>query len=433
MLSAQSNETITRVGPGTPMGDLMRRYWLPVMPETELDGPDGEPMRFRLLGEDLVFWRDTSGKVGAFKETCPHRGASLFFGRNAEGGLRCIYHGWKYDVTGRCLEMPSEPDASNFKDKVRAWAYPAKINGGVIWCYMGKGEPPELPMFEWTLVPEEQRALAVVQRNCNWLQGLEGDIDTSHLFFLHGRLHRDDPPSLGVWHSDLHPHLEVVKTDYGVVYGANREEDERTTYWRITQFMMPIFVFFPARSDGTVPGHIWVPMDDTHTLAWTVGWHPTKPMAESERDVLQTADGPGGPSLPDEEGPLGKWRPRARYANNYEIDRKLQQEKTYTGIPTIFLQDQMVTESMGGIQDRTIEHLGTSDGMVIQVRKRILGALQEMLDNGTNPPCVEHPEWYKVRSAVGTLPKGESWLEAFHDWLYAETDEPPVLKLAVMQ
>ena len=148
MLSAQSNETITRVGPGTPMGEMMRRYWMPVMPETELDGPDGEPLRFRLLGEDLVFWRDTSGNVGAFKETCPHRGASLFFGRNAEDGLRCVYHGWKFDTTGQCLEMPSEPDESNFKDKVRAWAYPAKTNGGVIWCYMGKGEPPELPMFE---------------------------------------------------------------------------------------------------------------------------------------------------------------------------------------------------------------------------------------------------------------------------------------------
>jgi phenylpropionate dioxygenase-like ring-hydroxylating dioxygenase large terminal subunit len=411
------------------MGELMRQYWLPLLPVDKLDGPDGDPQRTRLLGEDLVLFRDSSGKIGLFAENCPHRGASLFFGRNEEGGIRCVYHGWKFDTAGNCVDMPSEPDESNFKDKVRARAYAAVEHGGVIWAYMGKGTPPGLPQFEWTLVPAEQRDMALDQRSCNWLQGLEGDIDTSHLFFLHGRLHPSDPASFGVWHDDKHPHLEVVPTDYGVVYGANREENDWTTYWRITQFLFPIFALFPQAPDGTVPGHIWVPMDDTHTMAWTIAWHPTKTMAELGRTYMQTPDGPGGALLPDNSSSLGRFRPRARAENDYEINRNLQRTKTYTGIGSVFLQDQAVTESMGAIQDRTIEHLGTSDGMIIQVRRRLLAAMNALADDGVPPPCVENPGVYKVRSCVATLAKGASWQTELHDWLYALTNEQPSLDL----
>ena len=221
--------------------------------------------------------------MGVFSETCPHRGASLFFGRNEDNGLRCIYHGWKYDVSGQCVDMPNEPGESNFKDKIRAWAYRGAVHGGVVWAYLGEGDPPGLPDFEWTAMPEEQRNFSLAQRACNWMQGLEGDIDTSHLFFLHGRLDPDGSGNTGAWHNDKHPTLEVVPTKYGVVYGANREENEETTYWRITQFLFPIFTFFPAAPDGTVPGHIWVPMDDHHTMVWTVSWHPTKNVADSRR------------------------------------------------------------------------------------------------------------------------------------------------------
>ena len=431
MLSAADNEMLTRVGKGTPMGDLMRRYWLPVMPVEELGGPDCDPQRFRLLGEDLVFFRDSKGDVGVFSETCPHRGTSLFYGRNEEYGLRCIYHGWKFDVTGQCVDMPNEPAESNFRDKVRAWAYHGAVHGGVVWAYLGGGEPPGLPQFEWALVPENQRNFALGQRACNWMQGLEGDIDTSHLFFLHSRLEPGASGTIGVWHSDRHPTLDIVPTEYGVVYGANREEDPETTYWRITQFLFPIFALFPAAADGTVPSHIWVPMDDHHTMVWTVSWHPTKDISESTRfGVLGTATHPAGDLLPDTGGPLGRFRPRANRSNDYEIDRQAQRTRSFTGIATVFLQDQATTESMGSIQNRSIEHLGRSDGMIIQVRHRLLNAARALHYDNVTPPCVDNPEWYCVRSAIGTLPKGESWYERMNDWLYARVNEPPALELA---
>ena len=431
MLSAADNEMLTRVGRGTPMGELMRRYWLPVMPVEELGGPDCDPQRFRLLGEDLVIFRDSKGDVGVFSETCPHRGTSLFYGRNEENGLRCIYHGWKFDVSGQCVDMPNEPDGSNFKHKARAWAYRGAIHGGVVWAYLGEGDPPGLPQFEWALVPAEQRQFSLALRSCNWMQGLEGDIDSSHLFFLHGRLDPNQPGSLGVWHRDKHPRLEIIPTTYGVVYGADREEDAETTYWRITQFLFPIFAFFPARPEGVVPGHIWVPMDDHHTMAWTVSWHPTRRVESQQFGVLGPAVHPAGELLPDTAGPLGRFRPRANKSNDYEIDRNAQRAQSFTGISTVFLQDQAATESMGPIQNRTIEHLGTSDAMIIQVRRRLLGAAKALRYDDVTPPCVENPEWYRVRSAVGTLPKGESWYDHMREWLYAETDEPPILKLAV--
>ena len=431
MLSAADNEMLTRVSKGTPMGDLMRRYWLPVMPVEELGGPDCDPQRFRLLGEDLVFFCDSGGDVGVFSETCPHRGTSLFYGRNEENGLRCIYHGWKFDVTGQCVDMPNEPAESNFKDKVRAWAYRGAVHGGVVWAYLGGGEPPGLPQFEWALVPENQRNFTLGRRACNWMQGLEGDIDTSHLFFLHSRLEPGASGTIGVWHSDRHPTLDIVPTEYGVVYGANREEDPETTYWRITQFLFPIFALFPAAADGTVPSHIWVPMDDHHTMVWTVSWHPTKDIAESTRfGVLGAATHPAGDLLPDTGGPLGRFRPRANRSNDYEIDRQVQRTRSFTGIATVFLQDQTVTESMGSIQNRSIEHLGRSDGMIIQVRRRLLNAARALHYDNVTPPCVENPEWYCVRSAIGTLPKGESWYERMNDWLYARVNEPPALELA---
>src|SRR5437870_753037 len=189
MLNKADNELLTRVGAGTPMGELMRQYWLPVLHSWEIE-PDGPPFRVRLLGEDLIAWRDSNDQPALIGEHCPHRGASLFFGRNEECGLRCVYHGWKYDVDGRCVDQPNEPAESNFKNKIRATAYRAVDWGGVIFAYLGprQDNPPGLPQFEWALVPEAQRHhqyKAVL--DCNWMQALEGDIDTSHLYFLHSR------------------------------------------------------------------------------------------------------------------------------------------------------------------------------------------------------------------------------------------------------
>jgi len=422
MLTHEANQQLTRIGPGTLMGALMRGYWLPLLFSHEL-AADGEPQRVRLLGEDLIAYRDSNGAVGVIAGACPHRGASLFFGRNEEGGLRCVYHGWKFDTAGSCVDMPNEPAESNFKHKIRATAYKAVDFGGVIFCYMGPDQatPPGLPQFEWALVPENQRHLQYHGiRQCNWMQALEGDIDTSHLYFLHGRLNAQDPPAYGVFHKDKSPRLEVMDTEYGVLYGARREEAPGEAYWRTTQFMFPIFVFFPAQEDGTVPGHIWVPLDDEHTMQWGVQWHPFKEIANrGPRDGL-------GKHKAYQHGAMfaNAW-PEAERQNDFLMDREEQRTKNYTGISTIPLQDAAMTVGMGAIMDRTKEHLATSDAMIISVRRRLIRAAQALAEHGKTPPCIETPELYKVRSCSVTLPAGLDWREALADWHNARIYELP--------
>ena len=422
MLSRQENELLTKVGPGTLMGDLMRQYWMPMMFSRDL-ASDGEPQRVRLLGENLIAWRDSEGKVGVMQESCPQRGASMFFGRNEEAGLRCVYHGWKFDVTGSCVDMPNEPAESNFKHKIKATAYTAADWGDAIFVYMGPRQenPPGLPQFEWALVPETQRALQYHGiRQCNWMQSLEGDIDTSHLYFLHGRLNPKDPPAFGVFHQDKSPRLEITETEYGVLYGAKRTEAPGQTYWRTTQFMFPIFTFFPANEDGTVPGHIWVPLDDEHTMQWGLQWHPFRDLADrGPRDGL-------GKHKPHQ---FGKWYasswPEAERENDFLIDRDAQRTKNFTGISTIPLQDAAMTVGMGSTMNRTREHLGTSDGMIISTRRRLLKAARALREHGTTPPCVETPELYKVRSCSVTLPEELEWQSALSDWHNARIYELP--------
>src|SRR3977135_102352 len=180
MLSAERNAFMTKVGAGEPMGELFRRFWLPLTLSEQMPEPDSAPVRVRLLGEDLVAFRDSNGQVGLLQNNCPHRGASLFFGRNEEAGLRCVYHGWKFSTDGTCVDMPNEPAESDFKSKVKAVAYPCQERGGVVWTYMGpRSEPPPLPDLEPNMLPDERVVVVAMQRECNWLQGLEGDIDTS--------------------------------------------------------------------------------------------------------------------------------------------------------------------------------------------------------------------------------------------------------------
>jgi phthalate 4,5-dioxygenase oxygenase subunit len=423
MLSKEDNDLLTRVGPGTPMGAVLREYWLPMIFSSELPEPDCKPLRVRLLGEDLVAFRDSEGRIGLLEENCAHRGASLAFGRNEGCGLRCVYHGWKFDVNGACVDMPNEPPESNFKDKVRQRAYKCAERRGVIWAYMGPREtPPPLPDLEWNVLPEEQTAQWKALRECNWVQALEGDIDTSHLYILHSRLNEEDDPSFGVYHPDKHPRLEIVSTDYGVMYGARRDEDDEHYYWRITQFMLPFHVFFPPSNTSSVPGHIWVPLDDHHTMAWTVLACPTAPLSDADR--ARNGFTGSGEYLPPAPDGLGRWRLGANKRNDYLQDFEVQRTRNYTGIKSIFLQDQMVTESMGPIYDRSKEHLGASDAMIIQVRRRLLELAKALRDRGTTPDGVDTPESFRVRSASVVLRKDEPWVEASREAVRAFSGLP---------
>ena len=420
MLSGQDNDFLCRVGPGTPMGNLMREYWLPVLRSSELLGPDCNPVRVRLLGENLIAFRDTSGRVGLLADRCSHRGLSLFYGRNEQGGLRCVYHGWKYDVDGHCLETPNEPDGSAIREKISHLAYPCQERGGAIWTYMGSREqPPSLAGLPPTLLPIEQANVGMTFRDCNWMQALEGDIDTSHASFLHygprpyghGTENSVDGASDTRKAFDAYrftirnPKYSVLPTDYGVMYGAYRPASEDTYYWRVAHFLFPVFTMVPVGVLGEdLSCRAWVPMDDEHTMSWTF----SKRGAGSRGDTPRFERDERDPMLPNTDDWFGRWRPASDRTNDFFLDRDIQRNtESYTGL---IQQDKMATEGMGPMADRSNEHLGIADSMIIQTRKRLIEAARALAD-GAPAPAVDTPGVYSVRSGGVVLKQGADWLE----------------------
>ena len=412
MLSKEDNELITRVGPGTVMGTFMRQYWLPALLSSEVPTPDSDPLRVRLLGEDLIAFRDTNGKVGLIQNNCPHRGASLFFGRNEEAGIRCVYHGWKFSHDGTCVDMPNEPAESDFKHKVKATAYPTRERGGMIWAYMGpRTEPnlPPLPSIEANMLPEGEGAITISMRECNWLQGLEGDIDTSHFGFLHaGAIDPAEMPG-GTFSkyvtSNRAPQYAVLNRDYGTMYGAYRPAEEDSYYWRIAHFVFPFFTFTPPGPLGAkVSASCWVPIDDEHTHQ--IGFRKALPGLNR---------GSRGDMLPRTSSPYRRFRWIANKDNDYLIDRDVQRGNVgpdgYTGIKGVLMQDQALTESMGPIYDRSQEHLASGDSMIIRTRRRLLDAALALAD-GHPAPCVDEPDAWLQRSGGVVLPRDADFVAA---------------------
>jgi phthalate 4,5-dioxygenase oxygenase subunit len=410
MLTRAENEYLCRVGAGTPMGTLLRRFWMPALISTELPEADCPPIRLTLLNEQLIAFRDSTGKVGLIANNCPHRGASLFFGRNEESGLRCVYHGWKFDTEGRCVDMPNEPAESDFKDKVRATAYPTEEAGGVIWAYLGPADKrPVLPRPEWTLVSPEQRIVSRYIQENNWVQGLEGGIDSSHVSFLHstvaqqqGKYESDRNRLFGV---DTAPEFRVVETDFGLMIGARRRVSETEDYWRVTPFSLPFYTVIPQvpGSDQYFAGHGWVPIDDENLSMVTYSWHPTRPMSDF---------GPaaGHPAHHVKKGP-DRLRPIQSRENDYLIDREAQRTTSYTGIENGSIQDRAIQETMGRIYDRTDEHLGSADAAIIMMR-RLMMRLAHQLEEGHEPFAAQHGEIMTLRSAGLLTGKGISFVEA---------------------
>ncbi len=421
MLTKEENELLTRVGPGTVMGDFLRQYWQPILLSTELAEPDCAPLRVRLMGEDLIAFRTTSGKVGLVGNHCPHRGASLFFGRNEEEGLRCVYHGWKFDVEGNCVDMPNEPPESNFKHKIRHQAYVCQEKAGLIWAYLGPQNPaPPIPELEWTLVPDSQRYVSKRWQESNWAQSIEGGIDNSHASFLHSKLKVNPEASATAYmFNDRHPRFEAVDTDYGTMIVARREAGEDKYYWRITQFYMPFYTMIPGfGSDGLNDGHAWVPIDDENTMTWSITWQTERPLTEEELHTRKTYPGSGihvginGGFKPATSAPGGAWRTLPELANNFHLDRDLQKTEQFCGIINFGMQDSGVQVSMGPIYDRTKEHLATSDTGVIRVRRRWVNGATALREHGTTPPAVNTPEIYRARAVPIVLPKDQSWADA---------------------
>ena len=403
MLTAEENELLTRVGPGTPMGELFRRFWLPIFLAQELPEADGPPIRTRILGEDLVAFRDTNGTVGIVGAFCPHRRAPLFFGRNEECGLRCVYHGWKFDASGACVDMPSEPAESNFKDKVSVKAYPTTELGGVVWVYMG---PPDLrpsspPRLGWTEPGLARRSAVKWFQECNWLQGVEGDIDTAHISYLHGRRPQpgDAPQAGGPPSRDGQPKLTALDTDYGMVYGGRRRTESGDFYWRVTQWMLPMYSSIP-QGPGAQTG--WIPVDDHHCIRYNFGWNPdpnaavASPVQSFDPKIVQVPGEWGTFTFPD-GGVIDTYLPAENKRNLYNRDLALMRGGHYTGIISIPNQDRAMTEGMSYVCDRSQEHLGTTDIAVIAARRRLLALVRD-LQNGQEPYAASHPEIFKPRA-----------------------------------
>ena len=411
MLTKEQNQLVTRVGPGTPMGEVMRRYWMPVLLSREIPAPDSPPVRVKLLGEELVAFRDTAGTVGLVEEYCPHRLASLFLGRNEERGLRCVYHGWKFDVTGACVDMPSEPATSTFKERVSITSYPVVEKAGVVWAYLGPADrQPPLPDMEWMRAPDTHVFVSVTEEYCNYLQCVEGGIDTAHSSFLHNN---DLSDHSGYRQISTNPKLEVLKSDFGFQYASIRDLGEQN-YVRLYTFVMP---FHQIRSQQlaartgegrqripTNAGHMWVPIDDERTLVfnWLHAVEDDKPLTPEYVEQAETSFG---------RGPEGENRVRHRTrTNDWGIDREMQRAVTYTGIFGLNTQDLAAQESMGPIVDRSREHLGTSDLAVIAYRQILLDAI-EAVQRGDEPPGVDPSAYRDLRASDMVLEKHVSWRE----------------------
>jgi phthalate 4,5-dioxygenase oxygenase subunit len=424
MLSKENNELVTRSGPGSPLGSLMRRYWIPVALASELPEPDCPPIRVRVLGERLIAFRDSSGQIGLLEEFCAHRRASLFLGRNEESGLRCVYHGWKYDVNGNCLEQPNEPPENSFKEKIHLVSYPTVEIGEVIWAYMGgDGKMPPLPKFEWTQVAATHRYVSKTWQECNWLQALEGGIDSGHSSFLHRAvktgISSDENVGWTGWRiKAAAPKHEVELTDYGFVYAAIRHLGEEGNFVKVYHYIMPFHTFFAFQLGASgeiyrpeIHGHMFVPMDDENCMVYNLLYRfAGDPFTEKEIDEIERLRG----RVPGEQ--TYNFRKVSNKDNDWLIDRRAQKSHSFTGIRGINNQDHAVQESMGPIVDRSREHLGSSDQATISMRRFLTTAIKTV-ESGGDPPGIG-PVYYKLRAVEKLLPNGVQWLEALRDEIY---------------
>ncbi len=379
-MRAEQNHLLTRIGPGTPCGDVMRSYWQPVALVEELDGP--RPVKgVRLLGQDLVLFRDEAGRYGLLDRDCPHRGADLAYGRLEHGGLRCAFHGWLFDADGRCLETPAEPVGSTLCQRIRQGAYRVVEKSGILFAYLGSGEPPAFPDFDCFVAPDRYTFAFKGLFDCNWLQALEVGIDPAHTSFLHrffededlaqsyGKPFRDlsvdsDMPITQVMRDYTRPEIRPERTDWGLRVVTLREMDGVKRHVRVTNLMFPNAFVIPMSPEMTISQ--WhVPVDD-HACYWyaiftSFGAPVDRRAMREQRLKLYT--------LPD-------YRPRRNRDNDWGFDPDEQRTRTFTGMgEDINVHDQWAIESQGRIQDRTREHLGTSDRAIIEYRRLLAEAI----------------------------------------------------------
>ena len=417
MLTREDNELMCRVGADTPMGRMARRYWLPAIMSDELER-NGEPKRVRLLGEDLVAFRDANGKVGLVDESCPHRGASLALARNEGCELQCLYHGWKIDASGNVTSTPAEPEESTFANRLRATAYSTHESGGLIWAYMGPaGMEPPFMEFEWTAIPDTQRLIFKGRTECNWVQAMEGALDSSHTPILHGDAITPGAVTKTEYKSDFQidrpsadkrPNLVVEDTPYGMRYAAIRKplvDPETMQYVRVSLFAAPCYVTFPAPS-GFVYMQIFVPIDDYNTMFYFVQCSFDKAFDAATIEKRRYRAGFRTGIDIDQE-----FRRIPRRANNWQQDRAGMSNGTgsFSGIFGVQAQDIAIQESMGALYDRSKEHLGASDAALIRMRRRLIDGVRAF-ENGAPPLGLAEPvDYLRLKAEEMLIPISEPW------------------------
>ena len=385
-MTQEENNLLTRIGPQTPGGELLRRYWQPVALAEELP-EEGAPVKVKILGEELVLFRDNIDRLGLLGLHCSHRGTDLSYGRLEDGGLRCLYHGWLYDIGGRVIEQPGEPGGGANRHEIRHLAYPCQEAGGVIFAYMGPGEPPLLPNYEFLAVPAEQRAVTKIFYACNYLQGNEGNIDPVHLSFLHQFLQEAQVPLQRIVRGsettdntllgkDIAPTIEVELMDFGLRIYSTRKSGPDKTYLRITSFIFPNLAAFGGSTIGEGYSVHWhVPINDTSHWKYVFMFSRERPLAEELRNKSRTEL-------------TSDYRLSRNEASRYQQDRDSMKTKTFTGMGFNFqAHDAFATESQGPIQDRTEEHPVSSDKAIIAARKLLLNGIRDVSE-GREPPHV---------------------------------------------
>jgi phthalate 4,5-dioxygenase len=419
VLTREQNELLCRVEGDAPMGGIMRRHWLPVCLAEEIAEPDGAPVKARLVGEDLVVFRDSQRRLGVLDERCPHRNASLAFGRNEEGGLRCLYHGWKFDVEGKLLEMASEPDGSALRGSLKHRSYPAREAGGFVWAWLGpKEQASEFQPPAWAPRPGIRYAIVKMHAACNWAQVLEGSIDSAHS----SSLHSTNMPSADVdgakatataWprpSNDKAPRLQFEPTSYGFRYAALRKpirNPETHQYVRTTLFIAPFTVLIPP-NDQYHLAQMLVPIDDVNTMFYWIAWHPDPEKGISQDAWRRFCAAEVGVDLDE------NFRKKRTLANRYLQDRAAMKRGDFTGIAGIPTQDMAMWESMGPIVERSRDHPGASDLAVVQFRRMMVAAAKKFRDGGpaigtpgsSREPLVPH---VRLASYEGVVPKTVDW------------------------
>ena len=425
-MNAAENEMLVRTGAGTPMGEVFRHFWIPVCLSVQLPEADGPQVRVKVLGEELLAFRATDGRVGLIEARCRHRGADLYFGRNEEGGVRCAFHGWKFDLEGRCIDAPTlEPSHyTRLADKTGIRAYPVREWGDFVWAYMGPAPVPDLPMMEFALLPPSHRYVSKKLQECNWAQAAEGGVDTAHFSFLHMPVAKTEEElrakasqavrgyaakTMGTDHvrwmrDDARPKFSIVRHDAGMALGGARKADRGRIYWRIAQYLMPAHAYTPSAVHGeTYHGQTWIPIDDENCWVFLYSWNPERPLTEEERSSYAN----GGAVYPVMDA---NWVPLRNRSNEYLLDRKRQKFENFTGIEGISEQDACIQDSQGRVADRTRELLGPTDAGIVQFRRMMLDAAKA-LQQSQRPPAATQPEAYRVRAGGAVAPASLSFEE----------------------